>query len=171
MKISIVVAMASNNVIGRDGDMPWRLRGDLQRFKVLTLGKPVIMGRKTFESIGKPLPGRTNIVITRNPDFKPDGVSVYSSLEKAIADFKTIGKLDGTEEICIIGGGEIYHQSMDFADTIYATHVMAEIEGDTVFPKIDSQWEYDGAEYGPPVDDHNTHTTIYVNYTRVTPNK
>ena len=101
--IVIVVAVAENGVIGRDGGMPWRLSTDLRRFKAITLGKPVIMGRKTYDSIGRPLPGRTNIVVTRNPDWRADGVTVTATLDEALA----MAQLEDGDEICVIGGGEL----------------------------------------------------------------
>lgn len=136
-KIVIVVAAARNGVIGRDGDMPWRLPSDLKRFKALTLGKPVIMGRKTFESVGRPLPGRSNIIISRNPNFSAAGVIPVQSLDAALAVAgKEAGAL-GADEICVIGGGEIYRQMIGRADIMHITEVGAEIEGDTRFPAID----------------------------------
>ena len=108
VSVAIVVAAADNGVIGRDGAMPWRLSTDLKRFKAITMGKPVIMGRKTFESVGRPLPGRRNIVVTRNPAFSADGVEVFSDLDAAIAHARDAASADGLNEICVIGGGEIY---------------------------------------------------------------
>jgi dihydrofolate reductase len=138
MNISIIVAAAENGAIGRDNQLLWRLPDDLKRFKQLTLGHPMIMGRKTFESIGKPLPGRTSIVITRNPDFSFEGVISVHSLEEALKKAEEIDK----QEVCIVGGGEIYNQSQAIATHIYLTQVHTEIEGDTFF-KIDEPdaWE------------------------------
>jgi len=113
---TIVVAVSRNGIIGSDGGMPWRLSTDLKRFKALTLGKPVIMGRKTFQTIGKPLPGRPNVVITRDKGFSVEGVRTAHSLDEAIEIAATLGEQDGTPEICIIGGGEIYRQSLAVAD-------------------------------------------------------
>ena len=142
MKISIIVAVADNNVIGREGDMPWRLSTDLKRFKMLTLGKPMIMGRKTFESIGKPLPGRTSIVVTRDRKWQSQGVVPVDSIESAITLASEIAKADGVDEICIVGGGEIYQQAMEFADVIHLTRVHARPQGDTVFPEVDvAKWQ------------------------------
>jgi len=136
-RIVLVVAVAANGVIGRDGDLPWRLPSDLKRFKALTLGKPVLMGRKTWASIGKPLPGRPNIVVTRDPDFSAPGAQVVSSLEAGLAAARREAERLGVDEICVIGGGEIYRQVFDRADILHVTHVEAEVEGDTRFPEID----------------------------------
>lgn len=139
MKISIIVAKASNNVIGKDNDLVWRLSSDLQRFKKLTTGHCIIMGRKTYESIGKPLPNRTSIVITKNQDFTlPNGHHVAHSVEEAIQ--KAIGT--GQEVAFIIGGAEIYRQSMTIADELIVTEVHAHPDGDAFFPEINpSHWE------------------------------
>lgn len=135
--ISIIAAISSKNrAMGFKNGLLWRLEGDLPRFRALTKGHPIIMGRKTFESIGKPLPDRTNIVITRNPDFTPPDVIVASSLEEALR----IAKQDPTnisDEIFIIGGGEIYKQSMHLADRLYLTLVDDEPAADTFFPPYD----------------------------------
>ena len=128
--ISIIVAVAANNVIGGENKLLWHIKEDLQRFKTLTSGHAVVMGRKTWESLGRPLPNRTNIVITRNPDYKPDGALVAQSLEAAIELAK------GDDEIFVIGGGEIYRQAMSIADRLYITHVECSYEGDTTFPVI-----------------------------------
>jgi len=137
--IALVVAMAENNVIGKNNQLIWHLPADLKHFKNLTTGHPIIMGRKTFESIGKPLPSRTNIVITRQEDFKPEGVLVAHSLNEGLM---LAQQLDAN--IFVIGGAEIYKQAMFLADTIYLTEVHHEFEGDTFFPeyrdKIGSKW-------------------------------
>ena len=135
--IALVVAMAENRVIGKNNQLVWRLPADLKFFKNLTTGHPIIMGRKTFESIGKPLPNRTNIVITRQQDFEAEGCLVAHSLNEALM---LAQQLDS--EIFIIGGAEIYKQAMFLADTIYLTEVHHTFEGDTFFPEIDSVlWE------------------------------
>lgn len=140
--ISIFVAMAKNNVIGAQGDMPWKLSSDLKRFKRDTMGKPIIMGRKTWESIGRPLPGRPNIVVTRNADYVAEGATVVSSLDVALEIARNRCKELNVDEICLIGGGQLYNEAIDKADRLYVTHVMAEPEGDTWFPKIDSsKWK------------------------------
>jgi len=142
MKISLVWAMAQNRVIGRNNQLPWYLPEDLKYFKRITLGKPVIMGRKTFDSIGKPLPGRTNIVVTRNRDWSFEGVRTVDSLEAARELCENQAIVDGTEEAMIIGGAEIYRQAMPLADRLYLTEVHADVEGDATFPEFDrSQWQ------------------------------
>lgn len=131
--------MARNSVIGAGGDMAWRISDDLKWFKKVTMGKPVVMGRKTYASIGKALPGRDNIVITRAEGFSADDVFVVRSVEAAIDLAKERAEASGADEICIIGGGEIYAQTMAMADRIYLTKVDADVDGDTWFPEIDSR--------------------------------
>lgn len=140
--ISIVVAMAKNNVIGANGEMPWKLSSDLKRFKRDTMGKPIVMGRKTWESIGRPLPGRPNIVVTRNADYNAQGATVVTSLKDALNfAIEQCAELN-VDEICLIGGGQLYKEAIDKADRLYVTHVMAEPEGDTWFPQIrPTQWK------------------------------
>ena len=133
-KISLIVAVAQNGIIGTGGTMPWHITEDFRHFKEVTLGHSVIMGRKTYESIGRPLPRRRNIVITRNTDLKIEGCEMAPSLEGALA------MCDGEEEVFIIGGGQIYHQAMPLAHKLYITHVGVDVEGDTRFPEIDSSW-------------------------------
>jgi dihydrofolate reductase len=132
--ISIIVATAENGVIGKDNQLLWKLSADLKQFRILTTGHSVIMGRKTFESIGRPLPNRTNIVISRQRNFSlPEGVLQANSLEKAIDLAKNHA---GNEEIFIIGGGNVYEQALAITDKIYLTEVKANIEGDAFFPKL-----------------------------------
>jgi dihydrofolate reductase len=146
--ISIIVAVAKNGVIGFRGDMPWRLSTDLKRFKKLTLGKPVIMGRKTFESIGKALPGRTNIVITRNPQWQGEGAVAVRGIDQALELAPTCP--GGEEEVFVIGGGQIYEQAMRQATKLYVTHVDAQPVGDTEFPEIDQLvWHLKSTENVP----------------------
>ncbi|MEO1746892.1 MAG: dihydrofolate reductase [Pseudomonadota bacterium] len=174
--ISMIVAVSENGIIGRDGDMPWRLSSDLKRFKALTLGHPVIMGRKTFESIGKPLPNRLNIVITRDMDWATDGAMRVSSLgaaiELATANLESIhdhadDDADPDElpkEVFIIGGGQIYAQAIDYADALYVTEVLAEIDGDTSYPENDeNQFEPTHWEDVPKgeKDSHDTRFVIW----------
>ncbi|EKD84856.1 MAG: hypothetical protein ACD_38C00148G0005 [uncultured bacterium] len=132
MKVSIIVAVAGKKrVIGTKGGMPWYIPEELKRFKEITMGHPILMGRKTHQSIGKPLGGRTNIVITRDPAFKEEGVTVVSSLDEALR----LAKLAlGNDEIFVIGGGEIYKQALPLADKLYLTVIDKEIGGDTFFP-------------------------------------
>jgi len=139
--------MADGGVIGRAGGLPWRVSSDLKRFKAMTMGKPVVMGRKCYESIGKPLPGRPNIVISRNPDFRPEGVTLAHSLEEALGLARELGWKTGADEICVIGGGEIYRQSLEIADLLHVTHILGTVEGDTFYPEIDpAVWEVAHAE-------------------------
>jgi dihydrofolate reductase len=135
--VCLVVAYARNRVIGREGEMPWHLRSDLRHFKALTLGHPVIMGRKTFHSIGRPLPGRTNIVVTRDRTFAAEGVQVAASVDKAL----TVAAGHAQDRIMVIGGGEIYAQTLSLADYVFATEIDAEPEGDAFFPPLPhAQW-------------------------------
>ncbi len=153
-KISIIVAAAGKNrVIGTKGGMPWYIPAELKRFKEITMGHPIIMGRKTHESIGKALPGRTNIIVTRGKREGESGIIITNSLEEAIQEAK---KSPGSEEIFIIGGGQIYQEAIGMADKLYLTYVDKEIEGDVFFPdysefkKIvsESDWqEHDGTRY------------------------
>ncbi|MBB6485008.1 dihydrofolate reductase [Rhizobium lusitanum] len=163
---TIVVAVSRNGIIGRDGDMPWRLSADLKRFKAMTLGKPVIMGRKTYESIGKPLPGRPNVVITRDAGFSAEGVTAAHSLDEAIEMASLLAAESGSDEICILGGGEIYRQSIAVADRLLITHVEAEVEGDTSFPTIDPVlWQVE-SELAVPAGEKDTYPTRFVVYLR-----
>jgi len=130
-RISVIAALARNRVIGIDNRLPWRLPEDLAHFKALTLGHPILMGRKTFESLGRPLPGRTNVVITRNPGYRPEGCLVADSIPAAIALCKD------ADEIFFIGGAELYAQAIPLADRLYLTEVDIEAEGDAWFPDYD----------------------------------
>ena len=138
MRISIIVALDEGLVIGSEGGMPWHLPADLKVFKTVTMGKPIIMGRSTYESIGKPLPGRTNIVITRNTDFEAEGCRVAHSIDEALA----IAKEESAEEAMIIGGGALYEQTIDITDRLYLTRIAVHLVGDTHFPVINSDdWQ------------------------------
>ncbi|MGF1768216.1 type 3 dihydrofolate reductase [Enterovibrio makurazakiensis] len=141
MKISMIAAMAKNRVIGKDNTMPWHLPADFGWFKRNTLGKPVIMGRKTYESIGRPLPGRRNIVISRNSEWMAEGVESTTSIEEALI------LVDGVEEAVIIGGGTIYGASLPKADRLYLTFIDADIDGDTCFPEWGEGWVTSHSEY------------------------
>lgn len=167
MRVAIYVAMAENGVIGRDGGLPWRLSSDLKRFKADTMGKPVIMGRKTWDGIGKPLPGRLNIVVTRDRAFRAADAETVTSLEDAITLAKARGRcMAGVAEICIIGGGEIYRQAMALADRLHVTHVLAEVQGDTRFPPIDPGiWQIVRSE-DVPAGERDSHATRYTVYER-----
>ena len=130
--VSLLVAAAENGVIGRDNTLPWHLSDDLRRFKALTLGKPMLMGRKTFESIGKPLPGRTSLVLSRSRDWARPGATVVRSLEEALE------RAGAVPELVVIGGAEVYRLALPHAQRIYLTRVHAEIPGDTVLPPLDA---------------------------------
>ena len=133
----IVVAFAENGVIGRDNQLLWRRKTDLRRFRELTWGKPMIMGRKTFQSIGKPLPGRQTIVLTRDPAFACEGVHVAHSWEKAVATGQELAAAMGADSVVVAGGGEIYALALPHAQTLHLTEVHASVEGDAVFPSYD----------------------------------
>jgi dihydrofolate reductase len=136
MKISLIVAMSSNRAIGLDGQMPWHLSADLKRFKQITMGYPILMGRLTFESIGRPLPGRTNIIVSRNPTYKPEGCIVLDSVETAISHGCQLA-----DEVFVIGGSTLYEATLPIADTLYITQINRDFVGDTFFPDFDrNQW-------------------------------
>lgn len=136
MRLCFVVAVAENGVIGAQGGMPWRLPSDLKRFKSMTTGKPIIMGRKTYESIGRPLPGRDNIVITRSETFAPEGVFVVRSVEAALRLGVARATDRGVDEIAVIGGGGIFKEMLPLAERIYLTRVHASPPGDVLFPAL-----------------------------------
>jgi dihydrofolate reductase len=147
--VSLIVAMAQNGVIGRDNALPWRLPQDLKRFKAFTLGKPVLMGRKTFESIGRPLPGRDNLVLSRDRGYYAHGVIVVHSVEEALV------QAQASVELVAIGGAEIFRLVLPFARRMYLTHVHADVPGDTYFPGFDpSQWADLECSTHPPDDEH-----------------
>jgi len=149
--VAIIAAVAANGVIGNGNAIPWRLPSDFAHFKRMTVGKPLIMGRKTFESIGRPLPGRTNIVVSRQSDYQPPGVIVIPSLEEALARAQEIAKADRANEVMIGGGAEIYAQALPLADRLYITHVGANPEGDAHFPPVDlQQWRESATIEVPP---------------------
>ncbi|MFE8072747.1 type 3 dihydrofolate reductase [Marinobacteraceae bacterium S3BR75-40.1] len=156
MRKTLMVAMAENRVIGCNNKLPWYLPEDLRYFKRTTTGKPIIMGRKTFESIGRPLPGRTNIVVTRDPEWSRDGVAVVGDIDAAFERAEDQATIDGTEELVVIGGGEIYHAVLPRMDRLYVTQVHAEVEGDAYFPLVNwKEWEevaredHDASENNP----------------------
>lgn len=141
IRLALMVAVADNGVIGRDNALPWHLPGDLAYFKRVTMSKPVIMGRKTFESIGRPLPGRTNIVISRNAAYAAPGARVVPSLDAAALLAEQVARTDGVDEAVVIGGAEIYAAALPGAQRLYLTQVHASVEGDAVFPEVDwAQW-------------------------------
>lgn len=136
--VSLVVAVSRNGVIGRDGGLPWHISSDLKRFKAITMGKPVIMGRKTWDSLPrKPLPGRSNIIVTRQAGFRAEGALVAADVNAALA----LAAMEKPAEICVIGGGEIYRQALPHAGRVYLTEVALEVAGDTHFPALDpAEW-------------------------------
>ena len=151
-KLVFHYAVADNGVIGKDNDMPWHISSDLKRFKAMTMGKPLIVGRRTFQSFGRALPGRTNIVVTRDADFSPiaENVVVVASLAAALAEARKIALLDGVDEISILGGGSVYNALWDEADLLYITHIHAEPEGDTFMPPVDETvWQLVSSEDQP----------------------
>lgn len=156
MTISIVAAMAENRVIGRHNQLPWHLPADLKHFRRLTMGKAVLMGRKTFESIGKPLAGRTNIIITRNPRFQADKCAVVHSIEEAFTAVKT------GEELMVIGGASFYEQALPLADHMYLTLVHTTPRGDAFFPQYnEEEWrEIERSDY--EADDANPYPYSFI---------
>ena len=148
MKVSLIVAMAQNGVIGRNNKLPWHLPEDLRYFKQTTMGKPIIMGRKTYDSIGRPLPGRTNIVVSRQTDLSyPEGVRLVSSVEEAITLAESICLIDGSDEVMVIGGEQIYALAVESADRLYLTRVHADVDGDAYFSCYNpEQWQETASE-------------------------
>jgi len=139
--ISLIAAVARNNVIGADQSMPWRIPSDFAWFKQTTMGKPMVMGRKQFETFSKPLPGRPHIVVTRQHDYRPEGVLVRHSLQEALAAARRLAEASDQNEIMVIGGGDIYAQSLPLADRLYISHVDLAPDGDVHFPPIDAdEW-------------------------------
>lgn len=166
MRISAIAAMSSNRVIAKDNQIPWHLPADLRFFKKTTLGHYVIMGRKNYTSMGKPLPRRTNVVITRNPYFVSSGCIVVHSLAEALA----IAYQGQEEEAFIIGGGEIYRLAMDYLDRIYLTTIDLHIDGDVYFPEFNAQeWRVLHEEHHAP-DDHNAYAFVIRIYERISHN-
>ena len=158
--ISMIVAVDRNGVIGHANDLIWHISEDLRRFKAITTGHPVIMGRKTFESIGRPLPGRTNVVISRNENFRPEGCLVVDSFEKAVAMFPP------DEEAFVIGGAQVYAQALPIADRLYLTEIEADYEGDTRFPDWDrSAWTL-SSEHRFPRGERFEHPFAFLDFVR-----
>lgn len=147
--MSIIVAAAENGVIGRANALPWQISEDLKYFKKVTMGKPIVMGRKTYESIGRPLPGRTNIVITRNTGWQAEGVVAVATLPEAIAAAERQSASDGVDELFVIGGEQIYRLAESVADRVYMTSVHAEVEGDAYFPPLSAdRWQQVSCQLG-----------------------
>ena len=167
MKIVLLAAIADNGVIGRDNGLPFRQSSDLKRFKALTMGKPVLMGRKTYLSIGKPLPGRTNIVASRDAGFAAPGVIAAGSLDAALGVARGDALRRGTDEIVVIGGTEIFNQCMSLADRMEITHVHARPVGDTHFPPIEPARWREATRSEHPAGPQDEAGFAYVSYVRV----
>ncbi len=159
-RLSMIAAMASNRAIGIDNKLPWRLPADLQHFKALTMGKPMIMGRKTWESLPGLLPGRPHIVITRDRDYSAEGAEVVHSLEEALASYPDV------EELMLVGGANLYAQGIQIASCLYLTEIATEVAGDAFFPEIDmTQWQEVAREEGV-LDEKNTLSHQFVTFVR-----
>ena len=167
VRLVLIAAIADNGVIGRDNALPWHLGSDLKRFKALTIGKPVVMGRRTYMSIGKPLPERTNIVVSRDQGFAPPGVLMARSLEAALATAREDATRRGVNEVAVIGGTDIFIQTLPLADRLEITHVHAQPSGDVYFPPIDqTRWRAVArSEY--PAGPRDDAPFSYVTYQRV----
>lgn len=157
-KISLIAAVGENGIIGKGNELPWRIKSEMQYFKRTTTGKPIVLGRKSFESLGKPLLDRTNIIISRNPDYHIDGCVTVTSLDEGLAAARDVAARDGVDEIFIGGGAEIYRQTLPVADRLYLTEVHLAPEGDTLFPAFDrTAWreikrEFHAAKEGESAD-------------------
>jgi dihydrofolate reductase len=167
IKIVIIVAVSENGIIGRDGEMPWKLSTDLKRFKALSMGKPLVMGRKTFESVGsRPLPGRPHIIVSRSHKFEMPSVETVGSLEEALDRGRAIAAETGVDEVCVVGGGEIYRQALGLTDMLHVTHVNTTVEGDTSFPRIDPEKFELIEETAVPAGEKDNYPTRYAIYRR-----
>mgnify|MGYP003403621138 CR=1 len=152
--ITLIAACSSNRVIGKDNTLIWNVPGDLKRFKELTYGNPILMGRKTFDSIGRPLPKRTNIVVTRDNNWSREGVFVYNDINEAISEYKNTN-------LFVIGGGEIYSSLIDIADKIELTLIDKEFDGDSYFPELDDKWIVENSE-SMTCEEFNYHYITYI---------
>jgi dihydrofolate reductase len=162
-KISLIAAVAENGVIGRAGGMPWHIKSELQYFKTTTKGRPIVMGRKSLEALGKPLPGRANIIISRNPDYRPEGCFAATTIDDGLATARQLAARDGVDEIFIGGGAEIYRQTLPLADRLYLTEIHLTPEGDTLFPAFDrSAWREVKREFHAAKDGESADYTITV---------
>jgi dihydrofolate reductase len=166
MRLALIAAVAENGTIGRDNGLPWYLPEDLKYFKRVTLGKAIVMGRKTWDSIGRPLPGRTNIVVSRQPDLSIEGATVVKDLTAALELASRIATVDGSEELMVIGGAEIYQLALPLAQRLYLTEVHAVVAGDALFPTWDrAQWVQSSSEKHD-ADDSNPFDYSFVVYDR-----
>jgi dihydrofolate reductase len=151
LPLCLIAALAQNRVIGRDNQLPWRLPADLKHFKALTLGKPIIMGRKTWDSLGRPLPGRLNLVVSRQPGLRLEGAEVFASLEAAIVRADEWARVQGVDELMLIGGAQLYQQALPLAARLYLTRVALSPEGDAWFPAFsEADWRRESLEEHPP---------------------
>jgi dihydrofolate reductase len=154
LPLSMIAALAENRVIGVDNSMPWHLPGDFKYFKATTLGKPIIMGRKTWDSLGRPLPGRLNLVVTRQQNLQLEGAEVFTSLEAAVERAEEWAAEQGVSEVMLIGGAQLYGQALELADRLYLTRVALTPEGDAWFPAFDEgQWTLVSNTENPALDD------------------
>jgi dihydrofolate reductase len=168
LPVALIVAAADNDVIGRNNALPWDLPEDLRHFRRVTMGKPILMGRLTFESIGRPLPGRTNIVISRDPAYVAEGVRCVSSLEEALKLARDIAVIDGSDELMVIGGAQIYALALPIARRLYLTRVHTRPQGDAQLPSIDwSEWREVARDEKPAEGAYPAHT--FLDYTRLSP--
>ena len=167
--LAIIVAVAEHGVIGRGNEMPWRLRTDLRHFRALTMGKPILMGRKTFVSIGKPLPGRRTIVLTRDRDFAPEGVEVAHTVDDALALGERIAAASGAGEVMVVGGAEIYRMLLPLAERLHVTEVKARPEGDAFFPPVDRGEFREISREPHPAGPDDDHAFDFVEYLRAGP--
>lgn len=165
VRVALIVAVAKNRVIGRDNRLPWKISADLKFFKATTMGKPIVMGRKTFQSLGKPLPGRTNIVVTRDQAYGPTGAVVVHDPFDALSVGAAAAKATGADEVMVIGGAELYAQMLPFAHRLYVTEVDLAPEGDAFFPPLDpAHWRETSRQAHPPEGD--TPGFAFVTYER-----
>ncbi|WP_122221771.1 dihydrofolate reductase [Pseudomonas syringae group genomosp. 3] len=154
LPLSLIAALGENRVIGVDNSMPWHLPGDFKYFKATTLGKPIIMGRKTWDSLGRPLPGRLNLVVSRQTDLQLEGAEVFPSLDAAVVRAEQWAQEQGVDEVMLIGGAQLYAQGIAQADRLYLTRVALSPEGDAWFPEFDNaQWALVSNAENPAVDD------------------
>jgi dihydrofolate reductase len=163
LPISLIVAVAENGVIGRDGGLPWRLSSDLKTFRRLTMDKPIVMGRRTFESIGKVLDGRDNIVVTRDFNFAVEGISTCETVTDALTLARVLATTRGADEVMVIGGVRVFEAALPVADRIYLTRVHANVEGDRYFPPLDEAvWVEAGKQALPQGDRDDFASTLYI---------
>lgn len=159
-EIVLIVAVARNGVIGRDNGLPWKLRADLQHFRTITMGHPILMGRRTWDSLGRPLPGRTNIVVSRSPDLRAEGATICSNIDEALSRAGSAGR------VFVVGGAELYRQMLPRANRVLVTEVHAEVEGDAHFPRLDPDDFIETSRTHHLADTHNDHDFDFVEYRR-----